>query len=1111
MASSYADWLQRGRVHQWEGRPVDAIPCFQRAAALEPRAADPRYLLGEVHWQLGAIPAAVAAWREAVRVAPTHLASRLALSEALLALGDIPAARDAAAEALALVPQDLDANVLHAVSAFATGSVQDVLQRLAPLLVGNPGRLASLAPGGTLARALGEQPEAPGAVDVMAALAPHAMSVQMALLVPMARAALRDDAPEPLRASSTALAQAGLERPLGQSDLDVLRALALEYANAGDATTAALLATRHAHAVVAMTPPGAPLLWPQRTAGDALRVHVLMPQDESRVARALLLLEDVAKRVPGIEWTWLSGSGCAVPAANRSVVRVLPQVLDTAVASAMARDDADVLLDAAGLSLASGIVLALRPARTMAGVALDMPAHALPLVDATLPADPGAIAAWLTGQASHVAASPRSPMTASELSAAFDRAVDAHRDGHHEAAQADYEAVLSAQPLHPQSLHLLGSLLRERKDFDAAAALLGRAVDAAPWFSDARVSAARLARDRGSVDEGLALVDAGLERQPQAGALWRVRGELELARQDGVAAETAFARALALAPTDAEAHYNLGVALQMQGKRNDAARAYQRALAFDAGFADAHFNLGVLFQEGRIVDAAVSAYRAVLARDPRRVAAYKHLGETLLGAARIDDWLANFRQFEVRCPDALPLAVQALEVCQYAADAPALERYLEGLRRERFKTASALELADALEQLLYLLLFFDVEPAMIHRFAQTYDSTAREVYGGPMPRTAQRAAGKLRIGYLSADLRNHVMGKMMFSALRHHDRDRFALHFYSLSTVNDEWTERFMGIADRFEVVAGLPERIAADRIATDDLDLLVDLSTHTLGAKPGILARKPARVQLTHVASAGSVGMSCVDFKLTDAFADLPSSQESTIETLLPMAGCVYPYRHVEPANDHPFHRSALRIADDAIVIGAFVAPMKLSRRCLSLWRDVLARVPRARLAFSPTHPALRTVYERLTASAGIAPERLLFLPQGRDDAQNQARYGLVDFVLDPMPFGGVNGVLEPLDAGVPVVTLVGKRHGERSAYSILANLGVMQTMAQGGREYVEIATRLAEDRAFASEVREGIRRGLASSPLVDMPAHTRNLEAAYLHAIQTVASRESAKAAHG
>ena len=89
-------------------------------------------------------------------------------------------------------------------------------------------------------------------------------------------------------------------------------------------------------------------------------------------------------------------------------------------------------------------------------------------------------------------------------------------------------------------------------------------------------------------------------------------------------------------------------------------------------------------------------------------------------------------------------------------------------------------------------------------------------------------------------------------------------------------------------------------------------------------------------------------------------------------MDGCVYPYRHIAPAAEHPFHRAALGIAADAVVIGAFVSPLKLSRRCLALWRDVLERVPRAQLAFSPVNPALRaTLRAACSRPAGIAPDR--------------------------------------------------------------------------------------------------------------------------------------------
>ena len=262
--------------------------------------------------------------------------------------------------------------------------------------------------------------------------------------------------------------------------------------------------------------------------------------------------------------------------------------------------------------------------------------------------------------------------------------------------------------------------------------------------------------------------------------------------------------------------------------------------------------------------------------------------------------------------------------------------------------------------------------------------------------------------------------------------------------------------------------------IAADDLDLLVDLSTHTKGARPGILALKPARVQITHVASCGTVGLSAIDYKLTDHFADLPENQAFMLETLLPMEGCVYPWRHVAPATAHPFTRGALGIAPDTFVIGAFVSPLKLSRRCLALWRDVLERVPRAKLAFSPNNAAQRPLYVRIAAAAGIAADRLVFLPQGRDERENQARYALVDVVLDTLPYGGVNGTMEALAMGVPVVTLVGKRHGERSTYSILANLGVLATVAQGGREFVDIAVRLATDAAFMAEVRGAIRANL-------------------------------------
>jgi predicted O-linked N-acetylglucosamine transferase (SPINDLY family) len=775
-------------------------------------------------------------------------------------------------------------------------------------------------------------------------------------------------------------------------------------------------------------------------------------------------------------------------------VSELPPTFEAPIAKALAARDFDVLVDLVGTVAAPLVVQ--RPARAIYAVDAIADPNRPPLVDRTF-ADGAALIAALVAQNEKRDVSRDCALDAAALDALWSDAVLAHQRGDVAAARAAYSRLLDLQPGFASGHHLRGVLARDAGDLAAARADFVAALAAAPAYADARIAAAGAATAAHEPAAAVALCEERLARAPGNVALWRALGLAELALRKGAKAAAAFERALALAPDDGDTHYNHGVALQMQRSFKDAARAYQRALVFKPSLVDANYNLGVLFQQQDALDAAIQAYETVLRANPTHVLAYKNLGEALLAAGKFDAWVANFERFEANCPDALPLAVQALEVCQYLGDFEKLERYLDGLRQEKFQVEGEVQLADCLEVLLYLLLYFDVEQEMPLKFARTYDVIARRVYGEPLPRHAKRRPGRLRIGYLSADLRNHVMGKMIWQAVAQHDKSRFELFFYSLTKESDEWTERFRSVADHFEVLASRHERGAATRIAKDDLDLLVDLSTHTKGAKPGILAFKPARVQVTHVASAGVVGLSTVDFKLTDRWADLPEGGAFQLEAPLVMEGCVYPYRHIAMAETHPFHRPLLGIAADTVVVGAFVSGLKLSRRCLALWREVLERVPRAQLAFSPVNPGARALYVRLAAAAGVAADRLLFLPQGRDDAQNQARYSVVDFVLDTMPFGGVNGTLEALDMGVPVVTLAGSRHGERTSYSILANLGVTETVAQSGGEYVDIAGRLAEDAEFMASVRARIREGLAASPLTDMAAHTRHLEAAYVEAL--------------
>jgi protein O-GlcNAc transferase len=1088
---AFAEWIARGRAHQQEGRPADAIPCFHRAAREAPHSPVPAFHLGEAYWQLGRVREDVDAWRASAGRDSTVLPSRLALAEVAMTRGDYADARVIASEVAALAPADARARATLVTVRAAEGDAA-ALAEAAAVYAADPALAHAPTLAGALAAALALPANRAAGRALHDALAPHIATLPPALVAVLAE-------------GGVAVPGTIVSRPWRLDDLDALRRIAVATA-AAQPDVARDLAKAY-HALAGTLPrPTVPLTWPRRTAGAALRLAFLLPPPGSTAwdVAAPALGAVVAAMADRPLALVVLAAGDAEEMRTALRVPLPPGVVfmgigdepDAVIAKILATRDCDLLVDAAGLALASARFLRAQPARLQWSLASAVPAHREPLVTRVF-TDAAGLAAAIAGLCAQCASVPASPLAADALAERWDAVVRQHQQGDFAQAAAGYDVVLVAQPGYAPAQHLAGEIALAQGRREDAARSLAAAIAAAPEYVEARLSAADLALAQAAPAQAVALVEDGLRHAPHDVSLWRMLGIARLAQRDAPGAAAAFSQLLLYAPADADAHFNHGVALQRQGDVPGAARAYQRALTLAPDLTAAHFNLGTLFQQQGNLQAAIAAYTHVLQADPKHVTAYKNLGEALLAAGEVDAWRANFRAFEQQCPKAMPLAVYALEACQHEADFDRLERYLDGLRRDEYEARDEQELADCLEELLYLLLFFDVEPALMLRLAQAYDAVAPKVYGSPLPAPATRRPGPLRIGYLSADLRNHVMGKMMWQAIAHHDSAAIACHFYSNSAVRDDWTERFVGVAARFEVIAGLDDAAAAQRIAQDDLDILVDLSTHTRGARPGILALKPARVQITHVASAGTVGLSTIDFKLTDHFADVPANQEFQIERLLAMAGCVYPYRHVPPAAQHPFHRATLGIPADAVLIGAFVNPLKLSRRCLRLWRDVLQRIPRARLAFSPANPALRASYLRLAAASGIAADRLLFLPQGRSDEENQARYGLIDFVLDTLPFGGVNGTLEALDMQVPVVTLVGKRHGERTSYSILSNLGVTGTIAETGRDFVEIAVRLADDAAFAREVRAAIAAGLARSALTDMPAHTRHLEEAYRAAL--------------
>jgi protein O-GlcNAc transferase len=577
--------------------------------------------------------------------------------------------------------------------------------------------------------------------------------------------------------------------------------------------------------------------------------------------------------------------------------------------------------------------------------------------------------------------------------------------------------------------------------------------------------------------------------------------------------------ALAVAhPRVPEVHFNRAVLLAQLGRAEDAEAGLDQAAALRPRWPAPHLALGhLLFQRGRHEEAA-QVFGVALTLAPDSLEALTNVGVALTKLRRPTQALQYLRRARALAPDsehvwyelrkALVLDNRELEALAdfrafEATAAPTGRLISVGLSSSRLVAGDALErkylpLAlgwnyeegdlNALPSTFSRLQYHDVAQADFARLYRTFDELMQRTRPERVDIAREPAPPPpLRVGYLSADFRDHVMGRIMRDVVVRHDRARVVPFLYSLAPPgqDDKFTAEMRAHAAGYADLDPLSEEEAARRIAADRLHVLVDLMVHTTWSRPGILVHKPAPVIVTHLGHHGAVGLRQVDFKLTDAMTDLPDAGQWQLERPLPMAVPIIPVRRVAAVAETPE-----RWPDAAVTFGAFTNLAKLSPRCLAAWSAVLAAVPDSVLVFSPYRDWEREVHLERCASFGIDPARVRFLPATMDEPRDRARYRVLDIMLDAFPYTGGDSCATALAEGVPFVTVRGTRHAERVAASILTHLGVTETIAADENQFVAIAVRLAQDPAWRAEIAAKIRAARPADNEQAMTPYTRALE---------------------
>ncbi len=516
-------------------------------------------------------------------------------------------------------------------------------------------------------------------------------------------------------------------------------------------------------------------------------------------------------------------------------------------------------------------------------------------------------------------------------------------------------------------------------------------------------------------------------------------------------------KAIALKPDYAEAHSNLGNALNDQGRLEEAVVVYRRALELKPDLAEAHSNLGNALKDQGKADEAVAAYRKALELKPDYAEAHSNLGNALKDQGKVDEAVAAYRKALELKPDYADAHCNLLFCMNYDRQTSQQEILAESRRWDDVHAA----------------------PCAVDEGSHPNN-----------PDTERR----LRVGYVSPDFREHSVSYFLDPLIAGHDRRSFEVFCYSQVIKPDAKTERFRDLADVWRSTVGIADATVAERIQEDGIDILVDLAGHTGENRLLVFAARPAPVQVSWLGYPNTTGLSAMDYRLTDALADPEGDADalhSEILVRLPNGFLCF-----APAADAPEIGGTPALANGHVTFGSFNNLAKVTPDVVETWARVLQRMPKSRLVIKSRPLAdeeTRKRYREMFGAHGITAGRVELIPRIASKSGHLGAYNRIDIGLDPFPYNGTTTTCEALWMGVPVITLRGDRHSGRVGTSILTRANLADLVAETKAVYVEKAVALANDLERLSALRGDLRSRLRMSPLCDAEAFTRDVEAAY------------------
>ncbi len=566
---------------------------------------------------------------------------------------------------------------------------------------------------------------------------------------------------------------------------------------------------------------------------------------------------------------------------------------------------------------------------------------------------------------------------------------------------------------------------------------------------------------QGSFAAAQALLDQAHRIAPHVRDVQMLQAILAVQTHQNEKAEQIFRDILQRDPSDVDALANLGFLLLQTRRNQEAAEWLERAVEIQPKHAGLHFNLGAALQAVDRHEDARQSYERSLALDPSDAQTHLALGQLLQDQQDFQGAFASYQQ--------------------------------------------ALELNPGHAQALGKLL-------LAHPYTEDFDPQAHHDLAGRLapssrmphePQAGLRAPKpQLKVGFVSADLREHPVGLFLESMLSQIDGARLSLFAYHNNAFEDEASARLRPHFTQWRAIDTLNDQDAAALIRQDQIDVLIDLSGYTAGHRQGLFALRPAPLQVSWLGYFSTTGQPAIDYVLADPVSVPPEEEHLFVESIWRMPSI---RRGFIPPADAPAITPLPALERGRITFGCFQALPKLNNRVLTCWAVILQRAPMARLRIQSEQldlPGARSRFESRLQACGLPTERVQLV--GRQSrADHLAAYSDVDLLLDTFPYPGSTATAEALWMGVPTLTLALPGMLGRQGQSIMHTAGLADWVTSSESDYVARAVQWAqagmEPILDLVQLRASLRERVQGTPLFDARRFARDFEQAIAGMWQT------------